>query len=120
MDQATTPAAPRTAFSGICTLVVVGLLIGASLSGTEPGFRELGSDGVNQRHAVRHITETVARAVRTLVGEPTRPALLAAARPPKVPVIRITPDARLSDLHGPPTANVRVALLDLPPPPASA
>jgi hypothetical protein len=72
------PSATRSAFSGLCTLLAVGLLIGASLSGTEPAV-DLSGSGSQQRHAVRHMTQKVARAVRSLMGERTKPGMPATA-----------------------------------------
>ena len=117
MPQTNTPTVSRSAFSGICTLAVVGLLIGASLSGTEPGFRDLGQNAAHQRHAVRHITQTMARAVRTLVGDQTKPALsaLPVGRPGRADrgLVGIPANGRH---EAPPRSNVRLALLNLPPP----
>lgn len=108
--------APRSALSGICTLLVVGLLVGASLSGTDATVRDFGPDTANQRHAVRHITASVARAVRTFVGDHTKPALKpfrAARRPVEGPV----GPARIASLpRAPVPLTVRVELLNLPPP----
>jgi hypothetical protein len=116
LDPQTRQTSPRSAFSGICTLLAVGLLVGASLSAVQPGIRDLGRDTAVERAAVRNLTVTLARAVRDFVGDKTKPAKLPAARGPlskPAPAWRIAPTV---ERLGSAPLSLRVELLDLPPP----
>jgi hypothetical protein len=106
---------PRSAFGSLCSLLVVSLLVGASLSAVEPGIRDLGRDTANQRLAVRHLTVSVARAVRQLVGEKHQAGQEPARNAGAIrPVLCSTVSA--SEHAGPRVAPIRVELLNLPPP----
>lgn len=107
----------RTALAGASALVVVALVLGADLKSPRPMVRESQRDSMVERAAVRHLTESLARAVRDLVGPQHQPAIHAQLGLDLVPA----PAAG----SWPPSADqvggvlcilLRPEMLDLPPP----
>ncbi len=109
---------PRTTLAGVSTLLLFGLLVSVAVEPLRPVVRELQREATAERAAVRQLTDSLARAVRDLVGADTqRPAarvtdpstirerFAAATTRPEIPV------ATVADVRRP-----RVELLDLPPP----
>lgn len=99
-------------------VIIVGLLIGVAVSSFKPGLRGIVRDAESQGQVTRHITATLARAVRELVGsDHHRPAIAVAAtfveREPRLATLvagNHTPGAT--------TRLLRESLLALPPPAA--
>jgi hypothetical protein len=117
LKQRETTPRPAPALGGICTLLVLGLLVGASLSAVQPGIRDLGRDIAGNRDAVRHLSESVAKAFRSIVGDQTKPSLHTA------PAFRADTQPRAfalaapsALLHEPRPPRLRAELLNLPPP----
>jgi hypothetical protein len=108
----------RSALAGASALVVVALVLGADLKAARPLVRDLQRDNVVDRSAARHLTATLARAVRELVGQQSeQPAIHAAPGLDLGPVDSVRVFARAGPETGARVLNlVRPALLNLPPP----
>jgi len=101
----------------MCALLVLGLLVGASLSAVQPGIRDLGRDTAGQREAVRQISETVAKAFRSMVGDETKPALHAAPGTPSPARTRAIVRGGVERGSGMAASPLlRAEMLNLPPP----
>lgn len=107
----------RGPLTSVSALLVVGLLVGTSLRTIQPGVRDVQRDSGSDRAAVRQLTETLARAVRELVGSDTH-------KPHAAPAIRsamgeVADHGRRPAPAEPPAEfgrHLRTELLDLPPP----
>ncbi len=106
----------RTGRATLPALLVVGLLIGVTVSAITPGVRALHRDASAELLATRHIAQTLVRAVRGL-GDMHRPAMVrtVSASVPTAPVA-VFCVTREVDSRG--VTLLRECLLSLPPPAA--
>jgi hypothetical protein len=115
------PAA-RAAFAGLSALLVVGVIMGSSLKNLEPALRESGRESTHRDLTpARQFSATLAKAVRHLVGgDQIKPAIQERCGVAVVSSAghRITP--RAIEGERTPPSLVRLALLNLPPPVATA
>ncbi|MEX2219059.1 MAG: hypothetical protein WD749_09900 [Phycisphaerales bacterium] len=118
-DTPVKPAArpPRATIAGLSALLVVGVLLGASLSGAETAALGARSEAAHRdRLAPRQFAASLARAVRELVGEPQKPVLQPAWVAVAPSAIRIEAAPTEAAPLAAPIARIALALLDLPPP----
>ena len=119
MAPASTRPGPRPSVAHATAVLVLSLVVAASIDPLRPIAREVQRETAPERAAVRELTATLAKAVRSLCGSPTvKPVALAGA-------IRATADASAAvgqsdtapaDRDQPRPVMPRVELLDLPPP----
>jgi hypothetical protein len=111
----------RTALAGASAILVVALVLGADLS-TRPasGVGEFQREALVERPAVRHLTTSLARAVRELVGDGARmqgPAITAHLSWDLGPVMPVGMPVTAHQIDQPLPAMILLpALIDLPPP----
>lgn len=112
-------AGSRPSVAHATALLVLSLIVAASIDPLRPIAREVQRETAPERAAVRELTATLAKAVRSLCGSPTvKPVSLAAV----VSIGSGGGDARCVGrfaahrASAPGPVRLRVALLDLPPP----
>jgi hypothetical protein len=117
-SQTRTRSGLRSALAGASALVVVALVLGSDLKPVRPAAREFQRESAVERAATRHLTASLARAVRELVGgQAHTPAI---HTPLGIDLgLALRPGSNLpaaSAEHFAPVILLRAALLDLPPP----
>ncbi|MBX3376760.1 MAG: hypothetical protein KF678_07130 [Phycisphaeraceae bacterium] len=112
-NQSPPSRAGRTALPA---LLVVGLLIGVTISAIKPGVRALHRDAAAELHATKQIARTIVRAVRDWSGQQVRVlgsgTIAVAARHAPSTEVQRRPEAGLPLGYSMP----RPSLLSLPPP----
>lgn len=99
--------------------LVLGLLVAASIDPLRPIAREVQRETAPERAAVRELTATLAKAVRSLCGSPTvKPVALAGAAASAIDADGAATATRGRDASdaAPAPVRLRAELLDLPPP----
>ena len=119
MSAPTPRPAPRHGVAHATAVLVLGLIVAASVEPLRPIAREVQRETAPERAAVRELTATLAKAVRSLCGSPTvKPVAFAAARTfgplHSDEIEHGTPSTAREGPVGP--ALLRTELLDLPPP----
>jgi hypothetical protein len=108
----------RSALAGASALMVVALVLGADLKAARPAVRDLQRDAAVERAAVRHLTASLARAVRDLVGPQSHKSAIHAFVATDVGSAEVAGAVRagFAPERASPLDLLRAALLDLPPP----
>ena len=116
-DRSRSSAPLRAPLASVSALLVVSLFLGASLANAKPALREATRNAAAERVAVRQLTDSLARAVRHLVGSDQHKPCLRAAIPGSIG-IAARAAAPVADEREttPPIALPRKGLLVLPPP----
>jgi hypothetical protein len=108
--------ATRTALAGLSALLVVGVILGTTLATVEPGFRDAGRESHRDLTPARQFKASLAKAVRQLVGDHHKPAILER----NALAARAGTEVQTPSISGEPksvpSTLVRVELLNLPPP----